>query len=470
MHKLSSYPKLIESLQKLVFFERASAHILAGCLPKIRALSIKVGVSQHFYESMAQAHRLRGILSALDYKASSLLLASKDWVRLMVWVDSLPDTDQVLSALYLGIKPRLLNEYDQVLANADPLFDAQLLELINSYLPRAEAQRNWFVAALDRRTEPQGFAERWNFANPQPDIPLDEAVWAPLDRVPSALRPEGSYRGKNGELAITPRDVLRDPKGIGIFLHNNINEEYTTLELSGRNSYEHPDMPWEFHLSMARHVADEARHVQIQERLAACYGVRYGDYPFSVTHYDMLYSFDPCEPGSKHELLWRLLLRMTYHEGLALDSNAFEIERRTYLGQQDIARVFHHLLVDEVSHVESGLRWGRMLAQEYCFDVLEERNKARNYYLAKENHQRLRFIVKRPKRAISEGKRLLMARQNNDLPYAIKLNVQLRRQAGFSEADIQQVLEWGIYPVDVQPKSARTGPREADVGFRRVGI
>jgi uncharacterized ferritin-like protein (DUF455 family) len=447
MTKSLSYPEFIMRLQKLLFFERATAHILAGCLPRIRTLSLKIGASRHFYQSMTQAYRLRSILSALGYKGPDLLLVSPDWLSLMTSVDRLRDTDQVLFTLCVDIKTRLLKEYRHLSTDADPLLDAHLLELINSYLPHAEAQRDWFLAEMGHghRSLDLLDLENWYSPDSTPDIPIDEALWAPLDRAPSALRPEGSNRGENGELATTPHDILRDRKGIGIFLHNNINEEYATLELSGRNSYEHPDMPWEFHLSVSRHVDDEARHAQIQERLAARYGVRYGDYPFSVTHYDMLYAFDCCEAGSKRELLWRLLLRMTYHEGLALDSNAFEIERRNYLGQQDIARVFHYLLADEISHVENGIRWSRALAEKHHYDILEERNTARNYYLAKESHERLRFIVKHTERAISEARNLVAAQQSNALPFAIKLNLHLRRQAGFSDADIQQVQDWGVY-------------------------
>ncbi len=43
-------------------------------------------------------------------------------------------------------------------------------------------------------------------------------------------------------------------------MHGMLDNEMHAAELSGRNSYEFPRMPWEFHLDMARVVRDEIRH------------------------------------------------------------------------------------------------------------------------------------------------------------------------------------------------------------------
>lgn len=443
--RLLSHPALLRSLQKLVFFERTTAHIQAGSLPKIRSLAVKKAIAGHVYETMTQAVRLRNLLFSIAYKTASELLVSEAWIRAMRAIDGLPSTEQTLHALYREVRPHILEEYHTLRRQSDPLLDQQLLEIIASYIPKAESHCAWAQTVFQTKSTFGLPEDYWRNLASAPDVPLDDSVWSPIDRVTSAMRPEGSNCGENGKLAVTPEDVLHDNTGIGIFLHNNISEEYATLELSARNSYEHPDLPWEFHLAMTRHVADEARHALIQERLAAEYGVNYGQYPINITNYDMLYSFPECERGSKRELLWRVLLRMTYQEGLAIDANAFEIERRLYLGQEKLAKTFHYLLVDELSHAEAGLHWSRVIAEKYGFDLLGERDKARTYYLSREINERLRYIVKKPRSALLEAKRFEAARKKNVLPIAMGHNLPLRRQAGYSEEDIEQLLKWRIY-------------------------
>lgn len=447
-----SYAGLIESLQKLAFFERASAHVLAGWMPKIPDLHIKLGMARHLYESMNQAYQLRQALLALGRKAPHFLVVPRDWVRLMTGIDALPTTDQLLAALYFVVKARVLDEYRSVLANADPLFDAQLLHLIRCYLPLVEAQQQWAaeVVKYQQRSSPgvevvASLRDQWNSAAYEDFLPLDQSLWAPLDRAPHAVRPESFESADTGALRVFPLDAFRDREGIGIFLHNSIGEEYTTLELMSRNSYEHPELPWAFHLAMARQAADEARHAQILQRLAAGYGVTFGDYPVYVTTYDLLYQFEPCEPASVRELIWRLLLRCTYQEGLALDDLAFQIRARRFLNQPDLLQAWTYILVDEVFHVENGLKWSRTLCEQCGLDVMAERQMAYDYFISMENHARLQFIVSNPERAIAEAHQLQKAQERYALPFQRELAIGLRKQAGFSDAEIQQVIDWGIY-------------------------
>ena len=38
--------------------------------------------------------------------------------------------------------------------------------------------------------------------------------------------------------------------------------ELTAAELMARNSHEYPEMPWDFHVDMARQTWDELRHAR----------------------------------------------------------------------------------------------------------------------------------------------------------------------------------------------------------------
>jgi uncharacterized ferritin-like protein (DUF455 family) len=275
----------------------------------------------------------------------------------------------------------------------------------------------------------------------------EEALWAPLDRVTEAVRPPEADRGIPGALRPVPLDPFTDRAGIALVLHNNVNGEYTTMELVSRCSYEHPEMRPEFHLDMARHASDEVRHAAALERLAEAYGMRYGEGPVFTYTYDALYQFRGCAPGSKAELLWRLLLRATVQEGSSLDDLVFQAKRREHLGQRDIADTFRCILADEIFHVRGGLKWTRELASELGRSPLEERERARGYYELGMAVRRDRFLKLHPDLAAQEAayQRELgehVARHPAALSAKMVLQEELRKMAGFTEADIAQALKW----------------------------
>jgi uncharacterized ferritin-like protein (DUF455 family) len=249
---------------------------------------------------------------------------------------------------------------------------------------------------------------------------------------------------ESGSLGVLPVDPLHDPGDIGMFLHKELDEEYTTLELIARNSYEHPGMPWAFHRDMGRQASDEARHAIIIARLMAARGFRHGDFALSTSSYDGLYEFEPCAPGSRQELLWRMLIRQTFEEGLAIDNLAYEIERRRAAGQTDITTAFEYILRDEVFHAQSGLRWSRELVGSEPNAVAQARDQAIAYLTQRAEAAREKFVMENLDEAMGELTAIHagMERRGGKLPDR-PLNQTGRVQAGFDEEDIRQIVSWG---------------------------
>jgi hypothetical protein len=67
-----------------------------------------------------------------------------------------------------------------------------------------------------------------------------------------------------------------EPETIGKVFHGTVSEEITTMELFARSSYEHPDMPDDFHADMARQAADESRHASACLEVLAGLGIPFG--------------------------------------------------------------------------------------------------------------------------------------------------------------------------------------------------
>ena len=128
--------------------------------------------------------------------------------------------------------------------------------------------------------------------------------------------------------------------------------ELSAAELMARNSHEHPDMPWAFHVDMARQTWDEVRHAKLHDLLmkeelgCAWATIRW------VLYFKSIYAYD---------LLGRLCLFNGTSEQRAMWRHSHRRKTLMGLGQQRVALVFDYLLADEVPHVHNGVRWGSYL-------------------------------------------------------------------------------------------------------------
>ena len=84
------------------------------------------------------------------------------------------------------------------------------------------------------------------------------------------------------------------------FFHALMDAELCAAELMARNSHEHPEMPWDFHVDMARQTWDEMRHARLHSLLMPKeLGCGWGDYPVGFSYFRSVYA---------HDLLGRLAL------------------------------------------------------------------------------------------------------------------------------------------------------------------
>lgn len=450
------------SLARLAFVERALANIFAGWAVKMPAFEAKLAFGLQMHRSMERAAALRSRVNGLCHAVGSEATVAAGWQALALHIDRAQGPARLLAAIYGWLYPQLIALYEAYLAHTDPLGDRASVELIAAFLPSLKSERRKGLALPPRNGRADNrawFAEldaKWNARMDGERLGLADPLWNAVDRVPAAVRPAGLQFSEPGSLGVLPVDPLGDPRDIGMFLHKELDEEYTTLELLARNSYEHPDMPWQFHHDMARQVSDEARHAMIILRLMAARGFRHGDFPVSTSSYDGLYQFEPCEPGSRQELAWRILIRQTFEEGLAIDNLGFEIGRRRAAGQEDIATGLEYILRDEVFHAASGLRWSRELLGPDPATVREERGRAVDYLTQRAEAAREAFVMNNLDQAMSELSVIQDGREHRrgKLPER-PLNRTGRARAGYSDEDIRQVVAWGFATDEAEAAPAK---------------
>ena len=440
------------SLVQLAYLERSLAHILAGWAAKMPAFEAKLVFGLQMHRSMERATYLRSRVNGLCYATAEEATIAAGWRSVLSHIDRAQTPARLVAAIYRCLYPHLKTLYETHLRETDPDGDRASIDLIRSFLLPMEAERRQGLTLLSGRADDKQWLceieELWDERMSGELLTLANGPWRPVDRVPAAVRPEGSRFCEQGSLGLLPVDPVHEPHGVGMFLHNELDEEYTTLELIARNSYEHPDMPWAFHRDMTRQASDEARHAIIITRLLTARGFRHGDFPLSASSYDGLYEFEPCAQGSRQELLWRMLIRQTFMEGLAIDNLAYEIEHRRSAGQADIAAGFEYILRDEVFHAQSGLRWSRELVGPEPDALIRPREQAMAYFTARAEAARESFVMNNLDKAMSELAAIQAGKQNRGgRPPERPLNRTGRVQAGYSDDDILQVLSWG-YAVD----------------------
>ncbi len=129
----------------------------------------------------------------------------------------------------------------------------------------------------------------------------------------------------------------------GIFLG-----ELQALEGAARSLWDFPDAPWEFKMNMARQSWDEARHVQIFEKLLTHLGGEVGMAPESTFLFECACSEDPAlrVAGVNRGL-----------EGLACDVFRDMIRYAEKTGDELMQQAIDYVLADELTHVRFGSEW-----------------------------------------------------------------------------------------------------------------
>jgi uncharacterized ferritin-like protein (DUF455 family) len=158
-----------------------------------------------------------------------------------------------------------------------------------------------------------------------------------------------------GFALVTLNEPLRpgDPAAktrLQLRMHGIFVGELQALEGAGRSLWDFPDAPWEFKMNMARQCWDEARHVQIYEKLLEHVDGEIGMFPESTFLFECACSDDPAMrvAGVNRGL-----------EGLACDVFRDMIRYAEQSGDDKMRQAIDYVLADELTHVRFGSDWVR---------------------------------------------------------------------------------------------------------------
>ena len=193
-------------------------------------------------------------------------------------------------------------------------------------------------------------------------------------------------------------------------MHGIFVGELQALEGAGRSLWDFPDAPWDFKLNMARQCWDEARHVQIYEKLLEHVGGWVGMFPEST------FLFEACchdDPALRVAGVNRGL------EGLACDVFRDMIRYAEKAGDEKMKQAVDYVLADELTHVRFGSDWVR----EFTKNDPARYQRAQDY--RREVDKQFSFGGSRSDREDA----------------AIPIAWEDRKEAGFTEAELRDLAQ-----------------------------
>jgi len=359
---------------------RELVHRACGWLPLEPDFHRKYALGDHLHDDARAVSKLKRRLYELRHPSEYPGAPGPELRPLLDRLAGAASPGDYARVAYGEVKPALLRAIRIHLDSLDPVTDEPSQRLLGQIAERQARH----VRELGPPEEPGDADETGALGGvldadpgagiPEPtDIPLD------LGTIPVRLRGEPRALTVMAPLAEPLRDdfvevtedgdpylvdelyvndpqenhVPTDPEEQKHFFHGLMDAELCAAELMARNSHEHPEMPWDFHVDMARQVWDELRHARVHEILMATeLGCRWGDYPVGFSYFKSIYALD---------LLGRLALFNGTSEQKAMWRHSHRRKALVDLGQESVAKVFDYLLADEVPHVHNGVRWGTHL-------------------------------------------------------------------------------------------------------------
>ncbi len=203
--------------------------------------------------------------------------------------------------------------------------------------------------------------------------------------------------------AQVPRRSPFKPEGLSALLHAIAHIEFNAINLALDAAWRFDGMPDAYYRDWVRVAGEEALHFSLLAGHLASLGMAYGDLP----GHDNLWAM--CEK-TRDDVTARMALVPRTLEARGLDATPQIQERLRKVGTPAAARavdILDIILRDEVGHVAIGNHWYRWLCQRQGLDPVA------HYGELAERHQAPRLYP----------------------PF----NEAARRQAGFTEAELQQL-------------------------------
>jgi hypothetical protein len=341
------------------YIEAQLMRVMAGKLASLPEWEVKCLLGLHLWHDSLHAQDLLARLVELRWPRKAALNPGAATLALMALLDETPDSPALLSGIYRVIKPALAAAYAAHLAAAAPVADEPTCAILRRALAEEQQHIMEGQALLDSLADVDaGAMAAWEqriraalAAVGSLTMPGDIEREAATSFEGQSIKPAPSVAARDRRFTIELNgfgQAPSDPAGTARFMaHRDADNEMHAAELLGRSLYEHPEMPWEYHVDMARQLWDEVRHAVLYQKYLEGLGGHLGDYPSIPGNYSYRIGLD-----FAHRL-YDLHLR---GEKLGMPDLIRYREQARGAGDQAYLLLNDYVHADEVPHVKNG-RW-----------------------------------------------------------------------------------------------------------------
>ncbi len=358
------------------YVEAQLMRIAAGKMAELPEWELKCLLGRHLWQDSLHADAWLSRLIDLRWPRRAPLNPGEATCQLLRLLDDAPGSAAFVAAVYRQVKPRLAAAYAAHRAACAPLADEPTWDLLGRIYADEQEQIRQGMALLETFSSEMPVAAQ-NY---------ETAIAAACDAIGSFAAPDtaaereagGSFEGQSIRPAppIAARDgrfrfgeraadhpPANDHEMALMMAHRDADNEMHAAELLGRNLYEHPEMPWEYHVDTARQLWDEVRHAVLYQRYLEHLGGKLGDFPVIAGNYAYRIGLD-----FPHRL-YDLHLR---GEKLGMPDLIRYRETARARGDTPYAMLNDFVHADEVPHVKNG-RWLHWLLNndEAAFRTIE---------------------------------------------------------------------------------------------------
>jgi hypothetical protein len=287
---------------------------------------------------------------------------------LIAFLDEAPTMAAYLAGVYRVVKPGLVAAYTLHLNHAAPLADEPTCILLRQTLTVEQEQVREGGALLESlaasddgeatRVWQTRIEELWAGAGGLEGLGEDAGREVVGHFAGQGIKPAPATAARDSRFRLTDEgfgEAKRDPDdAVRHMAHRDADNEMHAAEVLGRNLYEHPEMPWEYHVDMARQCWDEVRHAVLYQKYLEERGGRLGDFPVVPGNYAYRMALD-----FPHRL-YDLHLR---GERLGMSDLIRMRKEARRSGDRSYELLNDYVHADEVPHVKNG-RWLKWLLNE----------------------------------------------------------------------------------------------------------
>jgi len=331
---------------------RELVHLSTGWLPHEPSFERKYKLGDHLHDDARAITKVKRRLYELRHPSDYPGAPGDELSALLDELNAAGTPHDYVLVAYGQAKPALVRAMERHLDTLDPVTDEPSLRLLTQIVERQRRHIAELGGGTTATIEDLGA------------LPIelkDKRELTIMERLHEPARDDFVEVTEHGdpylvaELYVNGDEnhVPIEPEEQKHFFHGLMDAELSAAELMARNMHEHPEMPWDFHVDMARQTWDELRHARVHDILMKTeLGCSWGDYPVGFSYFKSIYAYD---------LLGRLALFNGTSEQKAMWRHSHRRKVLVERGQEQVAKVFDYLLADEVPHVHNGTRWGSWL-------------------------------------------------------------------------------------------------------------